>query len=143
MPNINSETGELITSNLSREEFFAAYNKATDAEKKQMLKQQKKVVENSFIENIRSILEIPENYATLVKPNDTALLQGLSEELEDKVSDFDKYEKVKQGSVHGQIPAFDYCKMIPEDYRLLAQFFDRVYRHTQGENVELEDIEVY
>jgi hypothetical protein len=55
----------------------------------------------------------------------------------------DKYEKVKQGSVHGQIPAFDYCKMIPEDYRLLAQFFNRVYRHTQGENVELEDIEVY
>jgi exodeoxyribonuclease-5 len=100
MPNINSETGEVITSNLSREEFFAAYNKATDAEKKEMLKQQKKAVENSFIENIRSILEIPENYATLVKPNDTALLQGLSEELEDKVSDFDKYEKVNGEEVN-------------------------------------------
>lgn len=100
MPNINSETGEVITSNLSREEFFAAYNKATDAEKKQMLKQQKKAVENSFIENIRSILEIPENYATLVKPNDTALLQELSQELEDKVSDFDKYEKVNGEEVN-------------------------------------------
>ena len=100
MPNINSETGEVITSNLSREEFFAAYNKATDAEKKEMLKQQKKAVENSFIENIRSILEIPENYATLVKPNDTALLQELSQELEDKVSDFDKYEKVNGEEVN-------------------------------------------
>jgi hypothetical protein len=100
MPNINSETGEAITSNLSREEFFASYNKATDDEKKQMLKQQKKAVENSFIENIRSILEIPENYATLVKPNDTALLQELSQELEDKVSDFDKYEKVNGEEVN-------------------------------------------
>jgi len=100
MPNINSETGEVITSNLSREEFFAAYNKATDAEKKEILKQQKKAVENSFIENIRSILEIPENYATLVKPNDTALLQELSQKLEDKVSDFDKYEKVNGEEVN-------------------------------------------
>jgi hypothetical protein len=33
--------------------------------------------------------------------------------------------------------------MINEDYRLLAKFFDTVYRHTQGEDVPLEDIEVY
>jgi exodeoxyribonuclease-5 len=100
MPNIDIETGNVITSDMTEEAFFAAYNKATDAEKKQMLKQQKKAVENSFIENIRSILEIPENYATLVKPNDTALLQELSQELEDKVSDFDKYEKVNGEEVN-------------------------------------------
>ncbi len=100
MPNIDTETGNVITSDMTEEAFFAAYNKATDAEKKQMLKQQKKAVENSFIENIRSILEIPENYATLVKPNDTALLQELSQELEDKVSDFDKYEKVNGEEVN-------------------------------------------
>jgi hypothetical protein len=55
----------------------------------------------------------------------------------------DQYDKVKQGVIDGGIPAFDYCRMIPEDYRLLGEFFDRVYRHIQGEDVTLEDIEVY
>lgn len=53
----------------------------------------------------------------------------------------DKFDLVKQGDVHG-IPAFDFCRMIPEDYKLLAEFFDKVYRHIQGEDVELKDIKV-
>ena len=55
----------------------------------------------------------------------------------------DKYEKVKQGKILDTIPAFDYCKMIPEDYKLLAVFFNKVYKHINGEDVELKDIEVY
>jgi hypothetical protein len=55
----------------------------------------------------------------------------------------DKFDKVVQGQIHGTIPAFDFCSMIPEDYKLLAKFFDTVYRHIQGEDVPLEDIEVY
>lgn len=38
------------------------------------------------------------------------------------------------------IIAFNYCQMIAEDYKLLSQFFDTVYKHLQGENVELKDI---
>ena len=53
-----------------------------------------------------------------------------------------QYEKVKQGVIYGNIPAFDFCSMIPEDYKLLSVFFDKVYRHIQGEDVILEDIEV-
>jgi hypothetical protein len=41
------------------------------------------------------------------------------------------------------VAAFDFCCFIPEDYKLLSEFFDKVYRHTQGEDVELKDIEVY
>jgi len=59
----------------------------------------------------------------------------------------DKYDKVIEHTRAGysgpDCPTFNFCKMIPEDYRLLAQFFDTVYRHTQGEDVELKDIEVY
>jgi len=55
----------------------------------------------------------------------------------------DKCDKVTQGKVHDTIPAFDFCRFIPEDYRLLREFFGKVYRHTQGEDVELKDIEVY
>ena len=54
-----------------------------------------------------------------------------------------KYDKVVQGQIHNTIHAFDFCNMIDEDYKLLAEFFDKVYRHTQGEDVLLEDIKVY
>ena len=53
-----------------------------------------------------------------------------------------KFDKVVQGKIHNVIPAFDFCKMIDEDYKLLGEFFDKVYRHTQGEDIVLEDIEV-
>lgn len=53
-----------------------------------------------------------------------------------------KYDKVIQHQIHGHTAAFDYCSMIDEDYKLLSEFFDRVYRHTQGEDVDLQDIRV-
>lgn len=53
------------------------------------------------------------------------------------------YDKVIQHKVHDTIAAFDYCSMINEDYKLLSEFFNTVYRHIEGKNVELKDIEVY
>lgn len=50
--------------------------------------------------------------------------------------------RVIQHKVEGVTPAFDYCFMIPEDYKLLSEFFATVYKHTQGEDVELKDINV-
>ena len=55
----------------------------------------------------------------------------------------DKFDRVVQGKIHDAIPAFDFCHMVPDDYKFLAKFFDTVYRHIQGEDVPLEDIEVY
>ena len=54
-----------------------------------------------------------------------------------------KCDKVKHGETKHGSPAFDFCNMIDEDYKLLGEFFNTVYRHTQGEDVTLEDIEVY
>jgi hypothetical protein len=51
-------------------------------------------------------------------------------------------DKVKQHSIDGRIAAFDHCRMIPDDYRLLSVFFDTVHRHVQGENVDLKDFNV-
>lgn len=48
--------------------------------------------------------------------------------------------RVVQHKVSNAIPAFDYCRMVDEDYKLLSQFFDIVYRHRMGEDVELKDI---
>jgi hypothetical protein len=54
-----------------------------------------------------------------------------------------KLSKVVQHMVHDKIPAFDYCVWIVEDYKLLGEFFDKVYRHQKGEEVDLKDFEVY
>lgn len=51
-----------------------------------------------------------------------------------------KHNKVKQGKHLDIIPAFNHCDMIDEDYKLLGEFFNIVYRHTQGEDIELADI---
>lgn len=51
-------------------------------------------------------------------------------------------KEVIQHKIHG-IAAFDFCKMIPQDYKLLSEFFITAYSHLQGEEVELNDIEVY
>jgi hypothetical protein len=53
-----------------------------------------------------------------------------------------EYPKVVQPMISDVIPAFNYCKMIPEDYKLLGEFFTTVYKHIQGEDVELKDIKV-
>jgi hypothetical protein len=54
----------------------------------------------------------------------------------------DGFEKVIQHQIYGVMPAFDFCRMIPEDYKLLSEFFDKVHKHIQGENVDLTDIRV-
>lgn len=51
-------------------------------------------------------------------------------------------KEVTMCKIHGEMPAFDYCDFIPEDYKLLSEFFDKAYKHTQGEKVELIDIDI-
>jgi hypothetical protein len=54
-----------------------------------------------------------------------------------------RFDKVTQHVIEGTpIAAFDYCIWQDEDYKLLGEFFTTVYRHTQGEEVALEDIKV-
>lgn len=46
-------------------------------------------IENGLIEDIRAILELPENAYRLLKPNDVHLTKVVAEELEDEVQDYD------------------------------------------------------
>lgn len=39
-----------------------------------------------------------------------------------------------------KLPYFNLCCFQPQDYELMAQFFDAVHRHLSGEDVELKDI---
>ena len=71
-PNID-DNGNYVTSEISNEEFFDKIKDVKDPT--QLIKLQKKAVQNQMIDAIKSILEIEENYAALVKPNDTYIIK--------------------------------------------------------------------
>jgi len=94
-PNINKD-GSYVRSSISNQNFFKEVSALENQEKnpKDVISTQKKAAENEFIETIKSILEIEENYASLVTPNDTSILEDIAIRLQDLVSTRDKYAKV-------------------------------------------------
>jgi len=90
-PNIDKE-GNYVTSKVANDKFFETVSKIKGSKNK-AIQLQKKAVQNEFIDSIRSILEMPENYANLIRPNDTYILKDLADELQDDVSTYDKFTK--------------------------------------------------
>lgn len=90
-PNIDKE-GNYVTSKVANDKFFETVSKIKGS-KEDAIELQKKAVQNEFIDSIRSILEMPENYANLIRPNDTYILKDLADELQDDVSTYDKFTK--------------------------------------------------
>jgi hypothetical protein len=52
------------------------------------VKQQKAALENELIEDIKNILELPENYSSLITPNGTYLLKGIADDLAQHVMEY-------------------------------------------------------
>ena len=52
------------------------------------VKEQKAALENELIEDIRNILELPDNYASLIMPNGTFILKDIAEKLSEYVSEY-------------------------------------------------------
>ena len=95
MPNIDAE-GNYVSSNQNAAELLASIQNMKGAGRMQAIRKIKADIENQMIESIRSILELPENYASLVRPNDTYMLKDLADELEEYVSDYDKFSTVNR-----------------------------------------------
>lgn len=97
MPAID-KSGRFIESQVSKEGIkrLLAQNKDTAegrAMNQRIIAQQKAALENRLITTINDILKLPENYASLVRPNDTYLLKDeLADKLEDKVSDYNRFQ---------------------------------------------------
>jgi exodeoxyribonuclease-5 len=93
-PNIN-EDGSYAMSSVSNNKFTEEITNIESAKKnpKEFIKNQKRAVQNQMIQAIRSILEIPENYTSLLTPNDTDILKPLADDLQKYVSPRDKYAK--------------------------------------------------
>ena len=95
MPNIDAE-GNYISSNQSAAEILASIDSMKGPGRMQAIRRAKADIENQMIDSIKSILELPENYASLVRPNDTYMLKDLADELEEYVSDYDKFSTVNR-----------------------------------------------
>ena len=69
--------------------------KTNDPNKKsqilRIIEERKRILENKLISSIKGILELPENYANLVRPNSTYLLKEIADDLESSVADYDKF----------------------------------------------------
>ena len=93
-PNINTD-GSYAISSVSNDKFTEEITNIESAGKnpKEFIKNQKRAVQNQMIQAIRSILEIPENYTSLLTPNDTDILKPLADDLQKYVSPRDKYAK--------------------------------------------------
>ena len=97
MPSLD-KSGKFIESAMSNERLQNLIDQNKDTEEgKQMnarlLSTQKAALENKLITSLSNILSLPENYASLVRPNATYLLKDeLADKLEDKVTDYDRFK---------------------------------------------------
>ena len=95
MPNIDKE-GNYVTSDQSPAEIIKALATSKPEGRMKLIREAKAILENQMIDSIKSILELPENFASLVRPNDTYMLKDLADELQESVSDYDKYSTVNR-----------------------------------------------
>ena len=87
--------GSFVTSSENTADFIKRIEAEREKEDKSFageIKKQKRAAENEIIDSIRGILQLPDNYVNLVRPNDTYILQDISEELENFVSDYDRFK---------------------------------------------------
>lgn len=100
LPNIN-KFGKLYKKTMSNKELLAEVKKlkakGENGKAMQLIKNQKKAIENNLIKDVRSILEAPENFVNLIKPNGTYYFKPLAEKLEPIVSDYNKFK-----NMHGE-----------------------------------------
>jgi hypothetical protein len=89
MPAIDNQ-GNFVKTGITNEQVLAKVNNAEATPEgiklaTNLIKNQKAALENELISTIAGILELPDNYAALVRPNDTYLLK---DELADKIQDY-------------------------------------------------------
>lgn len=92
MPNITKE-GEYLDINkeFDLNQLLNEIDTLPEKEKNKAIKNYKKALNNNLIATISDILSLEENYATLVRPNDTYLLKPLADNLESKVLSYDRF----------------------------------------------------
>jgi hypothetical protein len=135
MPNIKSN-GQYITRTYETEEVYKELEKADAANKELLFDQQKAALENELINDIRSILELPQNYASLVTPNGTYLLKDIADTLSEDVSDFDIHTNISSDEfnfdVNGKKKVISPTRVLEAGYNLYKHESNVIGKKTLG-----------
>lgn len=99
MPSINAD-GTYVSSSLSNEELNKKIDKIKGKPKKDrtqlsptsLIKIQKNAIMNQVIKASKDLLLLPENYAALVRPNETYLVQPIAEDLQEYVVEYNRFK---------------------------------------------------
>ena len=103
MPSIDS-TGRFINTGITNDQLLAKVNKLAGTPEgskvaTNLIKSQKAALENELITSIAGILELPDNYAALVRPNDTYLLKDdIADKIQDNVIDYNRFQNMHKES---------------------------------------------
>lgn len=128
MTNIN-EDGSLPSRMFDNAEQLKEYvenPEISEEDKALALELQEMVLQNSLVEDIRNILELPQNYASLITPNGTFLLKGLSEDLAQYVMDYDPY--TNRSSKETNLSGDGKDKKVISPTRVLETLYN-IYKH--------------
>ena len=96
-----------------------------------------KGIQNRLITNIKSILELPENYASLIRPNGTDILQPIAEDLQEDVQEYNPLDVidgdtrtfVKRGEVKNMISP---TRVFEIEYNLYKHTSNNLGKQTLG-----------
>jgi hypothetical protein len=103
MPTIDTK-GNFVKTGITNDELLAKVNRlaATPEGSKtatNLIKIQKAALENELISTIKGILELPDNYAGLVRPNDTYLLKDdIADKIENDVVEYNRFQNMHKES---------------------------------------------
>ena len=114
MPSIDT-FGNFVKTGLTNNELSRKLD-ATENENavKDLIKNQKASLENELIMSIAGILELSDNYASLVKPNDTYLMKDdIADKLEKHVTGYNRFRRT-----HGEAPSFSPTRTLEVSYNL-------------------------
>jgi hypothetical protein len=98
MNNINEDgtTPERFFENIDELKAYLEDPEVSDDEKFLAMKSQKQYLQNSIINSMKELLELPQNYTSLITPNGTFLVKELADDLSKYVMEYDPF-KVKNG----------------------------------------------
>lgn len=128
MTNIN-EDGSLPSRMFDNAEQLKQYienPEVSEEDKALALELQEMVLQNSLVEDIRNILELPQNYTSLITPNGTFLLKGLADDLSQYVMDYDPF--VNRASEQQNKSGDGKDKSVISPTRVLETLYN-IYKH--------------
>jgi hypothetical protein len=128
MPNLNAK-GKLIQRPYeTNEEIKKAYDEAKDSGESlsNFFETQKKAIQNELIKDIKDILAIKENYASLVRPNGTYLLKDIADDLAQYVMEYDPFANESSDQANYKVKSPDEKTISPT--RVLEVGYN-LYKH--------------